>query len=338
MAASTKKRKIGSNEPINAPVSKTKRAKGAQSGFAEPQREPSQDLFRKLPGELRNRIYELVFTPNKFRRSRPNSQPPKELTVVRYRRSIHWSLERTYYPKWNEPGLLRAAKWIRQEAKLLYYRSARIAISVKSDEVGEVCAWLRAITAGDVDKSLRHVKIHLRSVKIDDIHSWLPLAQLFSDYDMGHTPNAWGWGRGVERFVTYGVATDQAQKAMEAVTAMGVQARTQNWGHEYLQIIFEDWIAAQIPKARRNLPHNFGLTKEEEKYWYRQGSRTQRLRRQLADGISPLQRKMNEQLQCLSHAEDAKAGRYQYRGSKIEHRGKLQMTLRSRKAAGTRSR
>ncbi|KAK3629514.1 hypothetical protein LTR22_021882 [Elasticomyces elasticus] len=289
--------------------------------------QPSEDLFRKLPPELRNIIYGLVFEPKESRRAsrqwRYDISIKSEPIMVHYRRGQRWSHHQEKFSRWREPGLLRAAKWIRQEAKLIYFRSAHITISLRSKDVGEVCAWLRAITDGDDNKSLRHVKLYLMSATFEDIHTWLPLAKLFRDYDIGCTLDIRGALEGLRAFCEYGSfgVSSQIDCALKTVITMGLKAKQLAWDEEYLQMVYEGWVPTQIPGAKRRRLHSGRLRTWREK---------------LADGMSPCQRRLGDQIQRASSQEQACDRDYRSR-AEVRHWGTLQMNLRSREA-GTKGR
>ncbi|KAK4956635.1 hypothetical protein LTR10_006162 [Elasticomyces elasticus] len=245
-----------------------------------------------------------------------------ESITVHYRRGQDWSYHQKKFSRWREPGLLRAAKWVLQEAKLVYFRSTRIAISLRGEDVGEVCAWLRAITEGDGNKSLRHVDFHLIAATLDHIHSWLPLAQLFRDYVTCGKVEVHSRIHGSRTFwcVPNGVSR-QVSCALEDVMRMGLKARERGWSDEYLKMVYEEWAVAQIPTAKRRR-HHYG----ELQNW----------RDSLMEGVGPVQRKLAGQLQHESLKEQTSDRSYRFEG-KVEHSGQLRMNLRSRKAGEYRS-
>ncbi len=70
--------------------------------------QPSMDLLHRLPAELRNRIYELALSTEEY------TEGKKTITI---RQCSCFRFFNEEEPPWQEPALLRAAKWIRSEAK-----------------------------------------------------------------------------------------------------------------------------------------------------------------------------------------------------------------------------
>ncbi|KAK5733674.1 hypothetical protein LTR17_009527 [Elasticomyces elasticus] len=220
MSPPTKKQKTALNSSVaedDGSLSETTSV--AQPTSGEEPGELSEASFRKLPGELRNRIYELVF------------QDHHDRIQVRYRKRAwnmnHFELSDSKKSlRWKEPALLKAAKWIRAEVKLWYYGSKSISI---------------------VEKWLGHVTFHLSSGRWDKVHTWLPLAQLFCDHDFGFTIEELE-NEGDDRYHYYAGRSGQfggthrhIAHAMRQVIELGVRARDEKWRNDYLEIMFEEW-------------------------------------------------------------------------------------------------
>ncbi|KAK3067593.1 hypothetical protein LTR53_015449 [Teratosphaeriaceae sp. CCFEE 6253] len=178
MAPSKKKHKTDTDTPAKPAA---RRQSVATQSVAEAQVSqtldtPGENLLKKLPAELRNQIYQDVLTE------------AGNVIRVRHRRSrwFYANNKSTKRTPWVEPALLTAAKWIRAEAKLLYFNSARIEVLVVKDQIEAACQWLSVIADGDEEKWLGHVHFYLSSGRWNTLHSWFPLALLFCNYDLGY--------------------------------------------------------------------------------------------------------------------------------------------------------
>ncbi|KAK5698103.1 hypothetical protein LTR97_007063 [Elasticomyces elasticus] len=283
----------------------------AQPASGDDPAQPPEDLLRKLPGEIRNTIYELVF-PNQL--DWQNYDDFIENAIrVRHRRFRPYERNSRTYLRWAEPGLLRAAKWIRSEVKLWYFQSTQIDIVVGMGDVAPACAWLTSVAAGDKEKWLGYVVLHLSSGRWNKIHTWLPLAQLFCDHDFDYTFGQQSQEEQLEEHADYhrvfhkrhsqlrGEHTRIA-RAMGEVIELGLKARAEKWSNDYLEIMYEEWAEATIFKKVLNGKH--------------------------AKDISPMRKKMMK-LERASRQQEVADNDYRYNGGgTIEGRGKSQITTR----------
>ncbi len=70
--------------------------------------QPSMSPLQRLPAELRNHVYELALSTEE------DTEGKKNITI---RQCPCFRFFNDEEPPWGEPALLRAAKWIRSEAK-----------------------------------------------------------------------------------------------------------------------------------------------------------------------------------------------------------------------------
>ncbi|KAK3656743.1 hypothetical protein LTR56_002724 [Elasticomyces elasticus] len=138
----------------------------------------AKSLWHKLPGEIRNQIYELLSAPS---RSGSTSS-----ICVRFGSWRPNSDDKAKYHRFEEPGLLKAAKWIRLEARQIYFQTP-IEIAVTTSDIAPACEWLRTIASSNVkqDKALCQITLWLTDGNWDDIESWLALAALVREYKFG---------------------------------------------------------------------------------------------------------------------------------------------------------
>lgn len=106
----------------------------------------------KLPGELRNRIYELVLLTNQTIEIRTRSMPPD----LRHSRSVHIN-DPGKTVSWEKPGLLRVSEQIRAESCSIYYGNNDFTIFTRSGELCNVLDFLLCKSADDgADITLSH--------------------------------------------------------------------------------------------------------------------------------------------------------------------------------------
>ncbi|KAK3656744.1 hypothetical protein LTR56_002725 [Elasticomyces elasticus] len=300
--------------------------------LADPRISPAEDMFMKLSPELRNKIYELVLVTshvdvepylngepyhgkiNKKLKLEYRSTVTVEPICVHFRKHQErrrWPSESSRWSRWQEPGLLRASKWIRQEAKLMYYRSAPIKISLHTGDITEVYCWLSNFADGDKQQWLGHVDFWFSSGEWESIHSWWLLAALFYDYNFGHTLEFHEERTSHRKYQNedqvFG-GHNQIVRALHQVITLGLKAKELGRSFEELAIDFGDWLEATLDGRV--------LVSSVQK------------RRKLAENIEDLHRQaINFNGKDVEQA--ALADGFRYQESKIEHRGQPQMKLRS---------
>ncbi|KAK5757411.1 hypothetical protein LTS12_012494 [Elasticomyces elasticus] len=266
-----------------------------------------EDLLWKLPPELRNRVYKHAY----FLRRAPR------VLQIHYGR---WRPDSQYDPnpiflRWEEPSLLRAAKWIRQEVKLLYFSPPRIDIALSTSEFQLACDWLRTIVAGDSEDRVKRVTLRVRSAHWQDMHSWLPLAQFVRDFNLDHSFLAATELKAASTIWRFSDNMYWKHKriddALHQVIGLGISARKDGWSDTELEMNYEDWMETLLGS-------NKVVASASD-------------RRKLECGFSDKHRSLIAAGGGVAENE-ALADKYRYRGSKVEYRGQLQMTLRKRPA------
>lgn len=267
-----------------------------------------EDLLRKLPGELRNTIWDLVLV--------------EESGIgVHFRKS---SAKLTDHPRWKEPGLLKASKWIRQEAKAIYYQRNTFEVSLSTDEFGHVYEWIRCVMEGCEEHVFPLCKLYVTKSSWAGVHSWLFLAKLAYGLEVildvhrieFEDPKDWmyapQWNAvydGIEGPGPWGcMHPSPTRTALVEVIALGRRAIEEEWHESMLEIEFEEWVEATM---------NSRLI------------RKQTAKDRVAAGFGKLQRRMIE----------AEGGRSEeselsdvYRGRTSKAVGRTQMRLRSQDA------
>lgn len=209
-------------------------------------------MLKKLPGEIRNAIYELVLRPqqhNGHRRARPH---------VRHRKRYDDRVTR-----FKESGLLRAAKWIRCETKALCYESKSFEIRLVSNEFEAACDWVRSIVITSDGKGIRTMPFfNVTKTNWDHLHTWLPLAKLF--HEVNFNLNFDDFAQPVDRAerledyrydrylwpFTYSDSVIKASRYVEPVlnrvVALGLKAKKENWHEDTLESEFEQWVEEKV--------------------------------------------------------------------------------------------
>lgn len=203
---------------------------------------PSENLMMKLPGELRNRIYEsalLVDTDVEVRSRRSPSQPHKMVQQA------------TKKLRWHEPGLLQASKQIRAEASGVYYGGNQFVVYAHPAELRRSFWFLAAkSTKGDRkyedDVSLRYT-IRLLGARWEDTAHWgLLTALAYHSITVTHTPD-------VQNFVT-GNFGEYVGQAIEEVMKIGYKARARELSLECALEDFLDWAGSKASAFHKYSP------------------------------------------------------------------------------------
>lgn len=185
----------------------------------------------KLPGELRNRIYELVF---------PSGEGIKIRERRRERRRSSPG-ERAKRLRWREPGLLSASRQIRAECFALYYGRNHFTILAKANELDKALNFLlQKSIADDEDDREINVSYVLRLVNASwwDMPQWLKLATIA--WHTGGDFDCEGWNSAV---AVYSEAGDHVDLALQDVMRLGYRARLRGQEWEELREDFVNWAA-----------------------------------------------------------------------------------------------
>ncbi|KAK4539226.1 hypothetical protein LTR36_000881 [Oleoguttula mirabilis] len=242
--ATSKKRKRADDEPASAGVQRqhgTKRTvKMPKTKQAKTSKPLGEDLFRKLPGELRNRIYDLVLLEERtyMRRTTQRRFQKVRAPIQVHSRGPGYG-ERA--SRWKEPGLLRASKWIRNEAKAVYYQGNIFAIQASTSDVRAACDWIRSTVQGFEieDQSFNLESFSITKCKWADIRSWLSLAQIVRDLDVGFGVH--NQDTNYDGNIGYPHCTG-IDRAFYEIAALGLEAATGEWDDLTLEMAFEEWI------------------------------------------------------------------------------------------------
>ncbi|KAK5740684.1 hypothetical protein LTR17_004489 [Elasticomyces elasticus] len=240
---------------------------------------PAEDdsLWRKLPGEIRNAIYELLYIPSPLDQS--------DGICIRYGRWRSREDPLAHYHRWEEPGLLMAAKWIRLEAQQIYYQIP-IHIAVSTSDIARTCEWLRIIAATinkDGNKTLGSVTLWLTDCDFNDIETLVALASLVRDHEFGAELKIHK-GEGGWKPSMYGQRTEQSDRrhrrmaaALEQVVAGGTRARRDVWSKDELEAAYSYWLEAMVVAGRQlcrridmgktGIPRTPRMEKEKQRAW-----------------------------------------------------------------------
>lgn len=187
----------------------------------------------KLPGELRNRIYELVLPSNatiNFRLRNKKSREQRANIAVPHR-----------LKKSHEPALLRVSKAIRGETMKLYYQLNEFAFIAYSNECKRIYEFLRAKSAGRHGSITIRWNIYVIGPNLSDIAHWLALAKAIFRTSAAYTRdsnvrNAWCKGQG---YSVGAVSLVEVQKLARKARDRGLRKR-------HLVRDFLDWAAVKL--------------------------------------------------------------------------------------------
>ena len=213
-------------------------------------KQPSEDSLQRLPPESRNVTYRLVLVDD------PGPTLFKNKVLVRYGRWRGWRDTRdSRHLRWHEPALLRASKWLRKEAKFLYYTSHKFSVGFSTAEVEPLCRWLRSLVS-DMDNMslLSNFDFGIPVVSWQPMLSWFALAELARDLDAEDIP------------VTFDIPRSPRDMllGLVQVAQLGVEANKKGWKMEYrLRVEFEKWagnmVAKSSPVVRADIRHEVKL-------------------------------------------------------------------------------
>lgn len=195
---------------------------------------PSKDVWATLPGEIRNRIYELLIPTDinidiKKRKRRPNT-------------STYWSRVEGWIPptdkraRWTEPALLRVNKQIRAEAGGLYYSNNHFTLWARSEELHKALDFLLCKSRDDGVDITVSFTVKMVSACWSEIEHWLQLALI-----------AWH-AAGDEAGIDLDRAVDSSRarsvfavEPLRHVVGLGVRVRRRGGEWDWLKADFIDW-------------------------------------------------------------------------------------------------
>lgn len=190
----------------------------------------------RLPGELRNTIYELALgTPRdrvsiKYIRTRP----PTAYLLSR--------VERQEMKAWREPKLFLLSKAIRDEASSIYFGHNTILFRITSADMQRVYDFVKSKTVGPA--VTMKWSIQLTRGKWKDMASWISLAKLVDENDLGLTYDTIHQERCLSAGRKWlGACIDQA---LMEVADIGRKARERGLGYECVVQDFADWVIGKL--------------------------------------------------------------------------------------------
>ena len=151
---------------------------------------------------------------------------------------------------------MRVSKSIRVEASSAYYELNDFSISVYPEDLEMVAAWLRAIVVHCGNNPFKHFHFFVTGHRLmwTDLHSMLPLVQLFADTGLKlntapFTPRNWSrwFGRTLpkQNFESSFIMSDNRrrpfQRALEEAVELRLKANEKGWHHDWLDLKFDEW-------------------------------------------------------------------------------------------------
>lgn len=224
-----------------------------------------EDLLTKLPGEIRNKIYNLVLLPIKYpfnkdsyhgrHHGSPFSPLMKDWGSLRLLSAPLVSMEKTM-PKgrrdvtttiWREPGLLQVSKQIRSETKPLYYFGHLFSFHVRSDEFDRVYSWLSNLSQ-QLNGKWPEFELEVLNPNWSHMDQWLPLAKLA--HESSFVKNA--EGSVTEDTVWDNVSTKRdgfVRFALHDVVKLGAKAKVEGKTPKEMKVDFRRWVDTEGKRA-----------------------------------------------------------------------------------------
>lgn len=201
----------------------------------------------KLPGELRNEIFELALGLELDDDNDDLSEPQEDTAVTMFirARQLRW-LPDSARIRWREPSLLQVSKQVRQEASPFYYLSNRFRLFVRSGEVENACAWLGQISRRCAGLDRMDFSLRLLSPKREEIASWISLARLAYVTDLGYDTEQADVEAWVRRVVRKRGRFSLAGEAIEEVVTLGVVARQRSRSSFRFNTTLRGWATAKL--------------------------------------------------------------------------------------------
>ena len=186
----------------------------------------------KLPGELRNQIYELVLPVDTVIEIRSRRKPSNRCQMV---------IEPAKMLRWAEPALLQVSRQIRAECVGLYYGDNHFKLFARSKELQQVLDFLLLKSAGEATNINLSFNIHMVDVAWTDMKYWLPMAKI-AYYKGGDVHNALdgriaraNWAR-----------SSYIDGAIQEVIKLGLKAKRRGLDLVDVRDDFADWAASMI--------------------------------------------------------------------------------------------
>ncbi|KAK3710824.1 hypothetical protein LTR37_010048 [Vermiconidia calcicola] len=206
----------------------------------------------KLPGELRNEVYNLVLSGPERTFVHPSGRPM-------YIRNRIMEVHEGAAARWREPALLKVCKQVRSEAMAIHYSTRFFDIIASPDEFRSAYLWLKWVSEQCDEKTQLTVKIWVHNPRWEGLLSWKWLAKIASKHDLSFDRFA-----EISNPARPGVAqawlsnTFNVTAALEEVVGLGQKAAKQESPDDYLESAFKDWksskanfVATARSRARR---------------------------------------------------------------------------------------
>lgn len=229
-----------------------------------------EDLIMKLPGELRNRIYDLALLAS-------------DAVKVHCGKTRQTRSGPALVKRWLEPGILLASKQIRYEALPTYYLCNNFELALTTSEFDQACDWIKHAARNCGSRPFKTFRFFMTKVIWEDIEGFLSLARLFHgtmielacpEYDESKLRpwNCYQRLQSQESIFRMPAENAFTQDALEEVVALGRQARAEDWHEQMLDVEFGLW----ADEKRRSSHYRQMKKLREGKAWRAAGDRASR--------------------------------------------------------------
>lgn len=225
-----------------------------------------RELFTKLPGEVKNVIYDLVLLEDdpiyvgKRRLTTPHESVWREHLLEKGKRRRRTGKSGL----WREPSLLRVSKDIRKEASNVYYSANTFHLHLEVEWIEKACAWLvakhnlyqptvaRAVFYDDGIGKRQDIDndelgwfdftLNFTSGNWPGIRSWFCLTKFAyhitaPDFEYDEIKSVW------DRRLFAGSGSENLGTKLREAVLLGSKAKVRGLDASALRVDFEEWIS-----------------------------------------------------------------------------------------------
>ena len=200
--------------------------------------EDNKTTFLFLPGELRNEIYRLVLIEGDVVHIRPRR---------RRHRLDYLRLDRHQVVPWREPGVLRAARMIQQEASAMYFKSNDFNISMNLADMEMATEWLQTIIRRCGNDPFQHLSFYMTKSFWEELEYALPLAKLYFENELVMRPLPLPTPPSL--FHMEDPLREVFPRALEEVIDLGKRAGEEGWSEDWLDVEFGTWLDEKLSEV-----------------------------------------------------------------------------------------
>lgn len=158
-----------------------------------------------------------------------------------------------------EPGLLKAAKWVRLEALSIFYQRNDFIIAVTMKDFSSAYRWMLNIAASCATKSFGLSYFYVKGVNWGDIGKCIGLAKMIHELDLPVKANQASNRTGLAHLSTrrrrcvikVGSNREHIKAALRRIEKLGFKAKAAGWSHQMLEQEFRALLRKLGQKNKR---------------------------------------------------------------------------------------